>query len=157
VNHPDNLRASHFSERVRWVLAVTTALSAPAHGMLVKSASAAWHPIADQKRVVSARWGRRIAPLPKVGLLPLHGGLRMKITVTGALKLPDIDRRWIDIDCPTCRLATPASLGDVRLGNVIICRGCKLNIRLIDHIGEYHRMRRKLEQTLGRALAAFTS
>ncbi len=76
-----------------------------------------------------------------------------KITVTGSI--PDLDRRWIDVDCPNCRLATPASLRDVRLGNVIICRGCKANIRLLDHLGEYHRMRRKLEASFRRMFAAF--
>lgn len=70
-----------------------------------------------------------------------------KMTVTGSFKAPDLDRHWIDIDCPRCRLSTPASLRDVRLGATIICRGCKANIRLIDHIGEYHRIRRRLERT----------
>jgi hypothetical protein len=77
------------------------------------------------------------------------------IRVSGSFKLPDLDRRWIDVDCPTCRLATPATLRDVRLGAVVICRGCKLNIRLVDHLGQYQRMRRRLERTLGGALQRF--
>jgi hypothetical protein len=77
----------------------------------------------------------------------------VSLHVTGSFSLPDLDRRWIDVDCPSCRLATPVTLRDVRLGSVVICRGCKANVRLIDHLGEYHRVRRRLERTLGRALA----
>lgn len=76
----------------------------------------------------------------------------ISVQVTGGL--PDLDRHWIDVDCPHCRLATPASLRDVRLGNVIICRGCKANVRLVDHLGEYHRVRRKLERAFRQMITA---
>lgn len=75
------------------------------------------------------------------------------VKVTGSF--PDLDRQWIDVDCPCCRLETPAALRDVRLGNVIICRGCKANIRLIDHLGQYHQMRRKLERAFNGLFLAF--
>jgi hypothetical protein len=79
--------------------------------------------------------------------------VKIEVKVTG--RLPDIDDHWIDVSCPRCPLTTEASLRDVRLGNVIICRGCKANIRLVDHLGEYHRARRRLADSLNSLLNAF--
>lgn len=75
------------------------------------------------------------------------------VRVTGTF--PDLDRHWIEVDCPHCRLATPASLRDVRLGNVIICRGCKANIFLVDRLGEYQRVRGKLMAAFNGLVSAF--
>jgi hypothetical protein len=78
----------------------------------------------------------------------------MALRITGTLRFPDLDRHWIEVDCPRCRLATPVTLRDVRSCGVVICRGCKADIRLSDHLGEYHRIRRRLERTLGAALSS---
>lgn len=58
---------------------------------------------------------------------------------------PDLDRRWIELPCPRCQLETSVTLGEVRLGGFAICRGCHANIHLIDHLGSYHRAKRRLE------------
>jgi hypothetical protein len=77
----------------------------------------------------------------------------LEIKITGSV--PDLDDHWIDVGCPYCPLTTEASMRDVRMGNVIICRGCKANIRLIDHLGDYHRARRRLSDSFKRIFDAF--
>lgn len=77
------------------------------------------------------------------------------ISVRASGSLPDLDRRSINVDCPQCRLATQATLRDVRIGGVIICRGCKANIRLVDHLGEYQRVRRRMRDTFEQMFANF--
>jgi hypothetical protein len=77
----------------------------------------------------------------------------LQIKIAGTL--PDLDNHWIDVTCPHCPLTTEASLRDVRLGMVVICRGCKANIRLIDYLGEYHRARRRLLNSFQRPFDAF--
>lgn len=79
----------------------------------------------------------------------------MPVRVTLRGSLPDLDRRSIEVQCEHCHLSTPAFLREVRLGNVIICRGCKTNIRLVDHLGSYQRARRKLDDVLRGMMAAF--
>jgi hypothetical protein len=69
-----------------------------------------------------------------------------KLTVS--VKIPNLDKHWIRIPCPVCDLETPATLGAVRLGDVIVCRGCHANIRLQDHLGTLHRFERRLVRTL---------
>jgi hypothetical protein len=69
--------------------------------------------------------------------------------------LPDLDRRWIDVDCPHCKLATPVTLRDVRVGAVAICRGCKANIHLVDHLGQYQRAKRNFDRSLRAMFARF--
>jgi hypothetical protein len=62
------------------------------------------------------------------------------------ISIPNLDRREIDIPCPRCRLRTTATLGDVRVGGFIICRGCKANLNLRDRLGAYHSFRRQFER-----------
>jgi len=61
---------------------------------------------------------------------------------------PDLDRRVIDVPCPRCELETPVQLGEIRRGEIIICRGCHANVYLEDHLGGVHRMRSRLKRTL---------
>jgi hypothetical protein len=77
----------------------------------------------------------------------------IKLTVSGSF--PDLDRHWIEVECPHCRLETPALLRDVRIGGVIICRGCKANIRLVDHLGGYQRARQRFAQAFEQMFSAF--
>jgi hypothetical protein len=72
----------------------------------------------------------------------------LSIRVTVPRTLPDLDRRWLDVECPHCRLATPVTLRDVRLGAVAICRGCKSNIHLVDQLGQYQQAKRALDRRL---------
>lgn len=65
-------------------------------------------------------------------------------SVSISVQIPELDRIALEIDCPVCALSTRVTLGDIRLGGVTICRGCHANIRLEDHLAQYHRARRRL-------------
>lgn len=62
----------------------------------------------------------------------------------------------IELHCPQCGFYEPATLKQVRLGDVLICRGCKGNISLIDHMHEIANSRQRLHAALSdlRKLAA---
>jgi hypothetical protein len=44
----------------------------------------------------------------------------------------DLDNVEIDLNCPKCGFANKATLQDVRVQATIICRGCKVDIKLVD-------------------------
>lgn len=48
----------------------------------------------------------------------------------------DIDRFEFEVECPNCDFATKIFFRDARLRDVFICRGCKANIQLNDHMNE---------------------
>lgn len=67
----------------------------------------------------------------------------------------DLDRFQLDVACPNCRFYNRIFYRDARLRDVLICRGCKANIRLDDHMNEGRKARaqvaravRELEDTL---------
>ena len=74
----------------------------------------------------------------------------MPLSIRMSGSVPELDRKWFAVDCPVCRLATPAQLGDVRHRRIIICRGCKSNIRLVDGLGSYARARQRIRSMLRR-------
>ena len=71
---------------------------------------------------------------------------KLSISVT----VPNLEKRWLRIPCPVCELETPVTLGAIRLGDTIICRGCHANLRLDDHLGALHRFERWFARTLKR-------
>ena len=58
----------------------------------------------------------------------------------------DIGREEIEIQCPGCHFYNPIFIRQARLRDVIICRGCKRNIRLNDHMNEVRKAERQLRQ-----------
>lgn len=69
--------------------------------------------------------------------------------------MPDFDKQTIDFKCPECGFYNKATLKQVRLQDVIICRGCKKNIHLQDKNKSVSKMVHNLNQTmknLGKAL-----
>ena len=58
----------------------------------------------------------------------------------------ELDNAPIEILCPKCGFYNKIRLKQVRLRDVIICRGCKRNINLDDHMNEIRRARRKIKQ-----------
>ena len=60
-----------------------------------------------------------------------------------------LDRATLEIRCPRCRFGSSIVYRQARLRDVIICRGCKANIRLDDHMNEC----RKTRQQMNRAVA----
>jgi transposase-like protein len=75
-----------------------------------------------------------------------RSGLSLRVEV----HVPELDRRVIDVPCPRCELETPVQLGEIRRGDIIICRGCHSNVRLEDELGGMHRARVRLRRILGR-------
>lgn len=69
-----------------------------------------------------------------------------------------LDRAAVDISCPRCRFQNSIFYRQARLRDVIICRGCKTNIRLDDHMNECRKARRQLNRALAeleQVLASF--
>lgn len=46
----------------------------------------------------------------------------------------DLKRFHIEFPCPNCGFYNRATLGQVMTRDVLICRGCKSNVRLEDHM-----------------------
>ena len=65
-----------------------------------------------------------------------------KLTIS--VTVPELDRRWIEIPCPLCELKTPVTLGSIRLGDVIVCRGCHLRVLFPKKIKTYGELRQVL-------------
>jgi transcription initiation factor IIE alpha subunit len=61
----------------------------------------------------------------------------------------DLDRQSIEFPCPRCHFYNSAFLRQVRLRQVVICRGCKSNLRLDDHMNEYRKAERQLRRAFG--------
>jgi hypothetical protein len=76
-----------------------------------------------------------------------NGGV-FSVTITTKVTIPNLDRQWIEIPCPLCELTTPTTLGAIRWSDVVVCRGCHANIRLIDHMASFHRFKRKFAAML---------
>jgi len=62
----------------------------------------------------------------------------------------NIDNHKIDIRCPSCQFLNTITLKQVRIRDVIICRGCKVNIRLEDYLNTA----RKAIRSIRRAFTA---
>jgi hypothetical protein len=60
-----------------------------------------------------------------------------------------LDRATLEVRCPRCRFENSIVYRQARLRDVIICRGCKVNIRLDDHMNEC----RKAREQINRAVA----
>ena len=61
------------------------------------------------------------------------------------LKLDDFR---IEITCSHCTFINIVFVKQIRIGDVIICRGCKNNIQLIDHQGSILKANRKLRRSI---------
>lgn len=60
----------------------------------------------------------------------------------------NIDKFEVEVDCPRCGFANPIWLRQARLRDVVICRGCKINIQLDDSMNTV----RKAYQSIRRSL-----
>jgi hypothetical protein len=60
----------------------------------------------------------------------------------------DIDRFEVEIDCPGCGFANPIWLGQARLRDVVICRGCKSNIQLEDSMNTVCKVRQSIRRSM---------
>jgi hypothetical protein len=60
----------------------------------------------------------------------------------------DIDKFEVEIDCPSCGFANPIWLGQARLRDVMICRGCKGNIQLDDSMNTVRKARQSIRRSI---------
>lgn len=68
----------------------------------------------------------------------------------------DFDKASVEIACPNCGFYLDVTVREIRLQDVLICRGCKTNIRLQDHMGTMAVAHRELQSSLD-SLAATLS
>lgn len=59
----------------------------------------------------------------------------------------DLEREEVPIECPECEFVLPATLRQVRIRNIVICRGCKRNVQLEDHLNEVRVGLRGIQQS----------
>lgn len=64
------------------------------------------------------------------------------------VEVPDFNKMTVDIKCPQCKFSHSLSLGDIRFQRYLVCRGCKGNIKLVDHNHSMDRGLRKIKKTL---------
>lgn len=50
--------------------------------------------------------------------------------------------------CPLCEFQNTFTVKQVRLRDIIICRGCKANIQLADHMNECKKMNYQTERAI---------
>lgn len=60
----------------------------------------------------------------------------------------NLDRQKIEFPCPACGFYNSAFLRQVRLRDALVCRGCKSNIRLDDHMNEYRKAARRIARSV---------
>lgn len=69
-------------------------------------------------------------------------------SISMSVSIPNLDNIPLDVDCPVCRLELRAQLRDVRLGRVLVCRGCKRNVHMIDHMNQLRVFKQRFERIL---------
>jgi len=60
----------------------------------------------------------------------------------------DLDCAIIPTQCPKCSFYNDVSARQVRLNDVVICRGCKGNVQLVDYMGTVSNAREALRKGL---------
>jgi len=60
----------------------------------------------------------------------------------------NLDEAKININCPKCGFANSVTLGDIRVQKVIICRGCKVNIRLVDKNASLNKVKKDIDDSI---------
>jgi hypothetical protein len=60
----------------------------------------------------------------------------------------NLDSYLVEIKCPKCGFYNNAFIKQFRVEDVIICRGCKSNIQLIDHEKSVEKSKREIQRAL---------
>jgi len=55
------------------------------------------------------------------------------MVLRGMAKMINLGKHKIVFQCPSCGFSNNATIKQVRLNDILICRGCKRNIRMVDH------------------------
>lgn len=69
----------------------------------------------------------------------------------------NFDKFEVDVPCPKCGFYNPIYLKQARLRDVVICRGCKINIRLDDQMNETRKAVRSLRRAMNELQATIES
>lgn len=59
-----------------------------------------------------------------------------------------IDNTPVTAPCPVCEFYNTFTIKQARLRDMIICRGCKTNIQLDDHMNECRKATRQIERAI---------
>lgn len=59
-----------------------------------------------------------------------------------------LDKLSIDVPCPRCGFYNDIFLKQVKVRDVVICRGCKGNIQLDDYMNEYLKANRRIRKAI---------
>ena len=60
----------------------------------------------------------------------------------------NLDKYEIEFQCPNCNFYNSIQLKQARLRDVVICRGCKSNIRLDDQMNETKKAIRSIRRAM---------
>jgi len=60
----------------------------------------------------------------------------------------NIDKHEVDFRCPNCNFYNSIQIKQARLRDVVICRGCKSNIRLDDQMNETRKAVRSIKRAM---------
>jgi hypothetical protein len=63
----------------------------------------------------------------------------------------NLDRHSFEFPCPKCSFYNSATVRQVRLRDILICRGCKTNLQLDDYMNSFRKSRERI-QTAARDL-----
>ena len=66
----------------------------------------------------------------------------------------DIGDHEIDIQCPRCDFHNSIFIKQARLRDVVICRGCKNNIQLDDHMNQVRKAERDIKRQFEQLLSS---
>lgn len=60
----------------------------------------------------------------------------------------NLDKNTIEATCQICGFWNSFTVKEARLDSVIICRGCKANVQLRDHMGTVKRAERSFRRSI---------
>ena len=56
----------------------------------------------------------------------------------------DIDGFEVEVNCPKCQFIAAVTFQQVRIRDVVICRGCKSNVQLDDQLNSVNKTRKRM-------------
>lgn len=86
-------------------------------------------------------------PRDRRDLAARHARVRRSLFY-GVESVIDLDGHRLDFPCPRCKFFNTFTLGQVRLRDAVICRGCKATINLDDYMNETRKAIRSISRAL---------
>src|SRR5262249_4337868 len=71
--------------------------------------------------------------------------LNIQMSLQGDINL---DRFTVAVECPRCGFENSIRLKQARLRDVVICRGCKVNVQLDDGMNSVRKVRWKIQRSM---------